>query len=90
MVTEVKPVLAKALLPIVVTLLLSQEIDFKLSQPPNELSPIDVTELGIVTDVKPLQLSKAYFPIAVTEYVLPLYVTEEGMISSPLTQEYQS
>ena len=36
-------------------------------QPPNALSPIEVTELGMVTLVKPLQYWNAYLPIEVTD-----------------------
>ena len=39
----------------------------RLLQPEKALSPILVTELGIVTEVRPLQFSKAPSPILVTE-----------------------
>ena len=42
-------------------------MDVKPSQPLNADSPIEVTELPIVTDVKPLQFKNACLPIEVTE-----------------------
>ena len=39
----------------------------KLLQPVNASSPIEVTELGITTEVKLLQPVNAYLPIEVTE-----------------------
>ena len=44
-----------------------------LSHLKNDLTPIDVTELPIVNDVRPVQPEKAELPIVVTE--LPM-VTE--------------
>ena len=45
---------------------------------------MEVTELGMVTLVKSLQASKAELPIEVTGYVLPKYVTEFGITTSPV------
>ena len=49
----------------------------------NALLPMLVTELGIVTDVSPLQPVNALLPMLVTEYVLPLYVTVDGITRLP-------
>ena len=43
-----------------------------------------VTELGIVTDVKPLQSRKALLPMLVTEYDEPSYVIDSGILIEPL------
>ena len=43
-----------------------------------------VTELGIVIDDKVLQALNALLPILVTEYVRPLYATEDGNTRLPL------
>ena len=53
-------------------------------QPSKASLPIEVTELGIVTLVNPLQSWKAYSPIEVTEYVVPEYVTEDGITTAPV------
>ena len=42
-----------------------------------------VTELGMVTLVRPEQLWNALCCMLVTEYSLPLYVTFSGMMISP-------
>ena len=42
-------------------------IDFSPVQSSNALSPIEVTELGMVTEVNPVQPSNAEYPIEVTE-----------------------
>ena len=44
-----------------------QIIVFKFEHPEKVPAPIEVTELGIVNDVKPLQPEKADEPIQVTE-----------------------
>ena len=49
-------------------------IDVKPEQPLNAYSPIEVTELPIVTDVKPRQLSNAYSPIEVTELGITVFL----------------
>ena len=49
----------------------------------NAWLPIEVTECGMVTEERLLQPSKAYSPIEVTEYVVPEYVTLDGIIKSP-------
>ena len=41
---------------------------FRLEQPSKAELPIDVTELGITTDVKTLQTENAKMPISVTEF----------------------
>jgi hypothetical protein len=50
----------------------------------NAKSPMLVTEFGIVTVVSPLQPKNALFARAVTEKVLPLYVTDDGIIRLPV------
>ena len=44
---------------------------------------MEVTLLGIVTDVRAVQPIKASFPMEVTVYALPLYVTEDGIVTLP-------
>ena len=56
---------------------------FKSVQLEKALLPITVTEFGIVTLVKVTQLEKAEWSIKVTEYVVPKYVTEAGITTSP-------
>ena len=43
-------------------------------QPQNAPSPIEVTELGIVTEVSPLQILNAPFPIEVTELGMMVFL----------------
>lgn len=45
---------------------------------------MEVTELGMVTEVSPEQPRKASSPMEVTEYVAPLYAIVSGMTISPL------
>ena len=45
--------------------------------------PIATTDCGILTVFRLLQSENARSPIAVTVYVMPLYVTVEGMVTSP-------
>ena len=51
--------------------------------PQKALSPILVTELGIVTEVRPLQCKKAQYPILVTEYFEFSKVIDSGITMSP-------
>ena len=51
---------------------------------PKALSPILVTEIGIVIDFKPLQLEKAPFPILVTLNSVSFTFTNDGIEMSPL------
>ena len=44
---------------------------------------MEVTELGMVTFFKRVQPENALLPIEVTVYCFPLYVTVEGMTTSP-------
>ena len=53
-------------------------------QPSNAPLPIEVTEFGMVNEVSPLQPSNATKPMEVTEYVVPSFVTVEGMDRSPV------
>ena len=46
--------------------------------------PILVTELGMVMLVKLLQYAKAFSPIILTGYVVPLYLTDDGMVLLPV------
>ena len=57
--------------------------DVKLLQPWKALSPILVTEFGMVIDVKPLQAWKASLSILVTVYSFPSTVIELGITTSP-------
>ena len=50
--------------------------------PLKALLSIEVTEFGIVSDVKPEQPEEAYEPIEVTEYDLPLCSIDGGIIRS--------
>lgn len=43
-------------------------MDVSLLQPENALFPTEVTDLGMLMEVKPLQLRNAPFPIEVTEF----------------------
>ena len=58
-------------------------IDVKLKQKSKAYFPILVTEFGIVTDVRPLQLLKALSPIVFTEYSTSLTLIEDGIVMSP-------
>ena len=49
----------------------STMMSVRLRQPKKGCSPISVTELGMVTDVNPVQCEKAWSPILVTVYVVP-------------------
>jgi hypothetical protein len=42
-----------------------------------------VTEVGIVTSDRPLQLLKAFLPIEVTEYSVLSYITVSGISTLP-------
>ena len=68
-VTDTKPHLQNALLPIDVTLL-GMDTDVRLEQSEKAPSPIDVTLLPIVTDINLQQLKKALIPIDAT--LLPI------------------
>jgi hypothetical protein len=72
----------KAPSPMLVTLL-GIVTEVKLLQLEKAEFPMLVTLLGIVTDLKPLQPIKASSPMLVTLYVWALYVTEEGITTSP-------
>lgn len=50
----------------------------------NEIIPIDVTLFGMVTPVSSGQALNALLMIDVTSYVLPSYVTCDGITISPL------
>ena len=57
--------------------------DVKPPQPSKVLFLILVTELGIVTDVKLLQLAKADSSISLTVYSNSLTLIEDGIVMSP-------
>ena len=46
---------------------------------------MEVTLFGMVTEVKPLQSRNARSPMDVTLYIVPLYSTKLGIITSPFT-----
>ena len=50
----------------------------------NAIMPIDVTLLGMVTPVSSGQALNALLTMDVTSYVLPSYVTCDGITMSPL------
>ena len=58
--------------------------EVRLAQSVNAELPIEVTELGMVTDVSPEQLEKALSPMEVTEYVIPSKVIASGITTLPL------
>ena len=70
--------------PMEVTLL-PMVTEVKPLQPLNACSPIEVTLFGMVTEVKLLQPLNALPPMEVTLYVVPLYLTVDGITTSPLT-----
>ena len=81
--TLVSPVQSwKAYIPIYVTEL-PIVTPVSRMQPRKATLPIEVTELPIVTLVSPVQPSKADAPIEITSNCLLLYVTLEGMLTSP-------
>ena len=58
----------KTLVPKLGATALLAVIDVSPLQPPNALSPIEVTEFGMFTEVSPLQPPNALPPIEVTEF----------------------
>ena len=58
-------------------------IDVRPLQYPNAHSPMLVTLEGISMDVRPIQPENALSPMLVTLYTTSLYVTEEGITTSP-------
>jgi hypothetical protein len=44
---------------------------------------METIEVGKVTDVRLLHSLNAASPISVTAYVVPPYVTDEGMVKAP-------
>ena len=58
--------------------------DDKLLQPMKAELPMEVTLLGIVTEVSFVQFRKALSAIFATVYSSPSYITVEGMMTSPL------
>ncbi len=59
--------------------------EVKPLQSRNANSPMEVTLFGMVTEVKPLQSRNARSPMDVTLYIVPLYSTKLGIITSPFT-----
>ena len=54
-----------------------------LHLPNGVFCPILVTEFGIVIDDSPLHSKNAFSPMLVTEYVMPLLVTDDGIERLP-------
>jgi hypothetical protein len=58
-------------------------IEVRPVHPTNDAVSMATTVVGMVTDKRSLHSKNALDPILVTAYVVPPYVTDEGIVKAP-------